>query len=573
MSAPPSRRRPWVIGSTLGVGALLVLLIWAMVNYLAWRHHQRFDWTGAELYTLSEKSKRVVAELDRDIDLVTVIDPGSELFTQVDELLDRYVAANPSRVSRRDLDAARDRLELEQMVERYGIERRNVLVVASGDDRRIIQEFELAEYAYDGMPGQAPSVAEFRGEKMITGAILALVEARKPRILITTGHGELTLEPTADGAGLSQLRDLVGGDNFEIESWSSIAAESVPAGTDLVLVAGPRRPFLPSEVAMFQRYVAEGGRMLLLLDPALDGQATGVVDLGLSSWLVQLGIELRPDLVLDPTSAMPFYGPEALYTASYGQHPIVEGLESGQLPVLLPIARSVTRTAPAPDGVELDELVFTSDAGWGETDLASLDGVAPGGEDLLGPVPLAVAATVTARVAEEPAAPKLGSSELEQVDSVGGSAVDAAAEAVSEATGSGLVADEPAAPTVDADTVADPAADLAADAAADPVPVFEPDVEPAVSDPDAAGRLVVIGDSDFASDAQLANGANGILLLNAFNWLVEREQLLDIEGRKPNSTRLELPPGEMWSLVLVVLLLMPGLAVAFGIWTTLRRRR
>ncbi|MEM1178694.1 MAG: hypothetical protein AAGM22_10145 [Acidobacteriota bacterium] len=88
-----------------------------------------------------------------------------------------------------------------------------------------------------------------------------------------------------------------------------------------------------------------------------------------------------------------------------------------------------------------------------------------------------------------------------------------------------------------------------------------------------AGRLAVIGDVDFATDAQLANVANNTLLLNVVNWLVEREQLIDIEARKPDKTRLTLSGGELTSLYLIVLLLMPGAAVITGIWVAMQRRR
>ena len=98
-----------LMGGLLGVvagGLILVLALFAMVNYLALRHYQRFDWTGSKLYTLSEKSENVLKDLQKDIELVVVLNPGSQNYTAVDELLDRYVAANPQRISRRDLDAA-----------------------------------------------------------------------------------------------------------------------------------------------------------------------------------------------------------------------------------------------------------------------------------------------------------------------------------------------------------------------------------------------------------------------------------------------------------------------------------
>lgn len=538
-----NRQQGWVETTTLSAGVLIVLAIFAMANYLSMRHYQRFDATSSKLYTLSEKTENVLRDLDRDIDLVVLLNPASELYTAIDELLDRYVAANPARLERRDLDAARDLLELQQLIDRYGIERDNVIIVASEDDKRVIGEFELATYDYSGAQmGQPPAIDELKGEQQITSAILSLVEAEKPKLVFTTGHGEARLEPElGDARSLSQARDLLGKDNFDIEEWSSLGQDAVPEGTDLLVVAGPTTNFLEPELQLFSEYLESGGRMLLLLDPVFNADGTALVELGLADWLAGYGVELRQDLVIDPSSDLPFFGAETLFTDSYGNHPIVDSLEQTRTRVLLPLVRSVAASDAPPANVELTELVLTSEAGWAETDLVNLDQVAPDdGTDRLGPVPIAVAATIA-------------------------SATEAN-EAI-EATDDGALA-----PSETGDVAT---GDIGGDVQSGDVQsgdVQSGDAPPASSESDDS-RLVVFGDLDFASDAQLANGANGVLLLNAFNWLVEREQLIEIEARKPEKTRLTMAGGELTSLYLIVLLMMPGAAIITGVWIAMQRRR
>ena len=84
---------------------------------------------------------------------------------------------------------------------------------------------------------------------------------------------------------------------------------------------------------------------------------------------------------------------------------------------------------------------------------------------------------------------------------------------------------------------------------------------------------MVFGDADFAGDAQIANGANAALLLNTLNWLIEREQLVAIEPRRPEQTSLTLTTDEVRSIWWLSLLLMPGAAIAAGVMVYLRRRR
>ncbi len=534
-----SSRNRWIAGSTLGAGVALVLALFVMVNYLALRHYKRFDWTRDKIYSLSEKSLAVVRGVDREVDLVAVLAPDSPIYGPVTELLSSYAAANP-KLRKREVDPAKNLIEAQRLVERYAIDRDNVVIVASGDDRRVIGEFELAEYDYSGTQfGQPPTMSEFKGEQLITSAILALIEAEKPRVLFTTGHGEAALE-RGSLRSLSQARDLLGGDNFEIETWSPLGKNAVPEGTDLVVIAGPTTNFLPPELEVLSAYLDAGGRLLVLLDPVFAEGSSRPVDLGLGDWLRGYGVEIRADVVVDPSSELPFFGPETIFTDAYGSHPIVEALDQRRTRVLMPLARSVSRSGDVPAGVEVAELVKTSDAGWGETDLEALDQVAPGEGDVEGPVTLAVA------VSFRPSA-----SAADEGDGNETATAESAGEGAEEAEeGEGEEAGEDAEGGEDGDAAGDAAGDGAPEA-----------------------RLVVFGDFDFASDAQIANGDNAVLLLNALNWLVKREELIDIEARKPEQTTLAMSTGELQQVYLLVLGILPGLAIAFGVWVYLRRRR
>jgi len=92
--------------------------------------------------------------------------------------------------------------------------------------------------------------------------------------------------------------------------------------------------------------------------------------------------------------------------------------------------------------------------------------------------------------------------------------------------------------------------------------------------PDGAKwRLVVFGDSDFATNGQLANVGNPTLVANAFNWLLERQNLLGIGPKKPEQVRLTLTPGELAAITWGTMLGLPALAVGAGVLVWARRRR
>jgi ABC-type uncharacterized transport system involved in gliding motility auxiliary subunit len=512
MAAPT--RKQIVQSSTLGAGVILVAALVLLGNYFAWKYHKRFDWTGSKLYTLSEKSANVIKALDKDIEAVIFMRPSEELFAPTEELLERYASASP-RIKVRTVDPDKNLAETQQVAQRYGLKNANVVVFDNGKDRRVIETSDLAEFDYSGMQmGEGPRMTGFKGEQRFTGAILELEEAKKPKILFTTGHGERSLDGF-DQDGLSQTQDLLGKDNFDLQSWASLGKNAVPEGTDLVVIAGPTSGFTAPELTALSAYLAQGGRLLAMIDPTLPGGSTALVDTGLRDFLAGWGVKLGDDIVVDPSNPLPFFGAETIFSSSYGDHPITRSLQQAQVPSVLALARSVGKAA-APAGYEVMDLVKTSAEGWAETDLAALKAVKKDPQDGAGPVTLAVAV--------EPAgeAPK------------------------------------PPAPEEDDDAIAPPKP-------------AEPAKDPAAEAKKA--RLVVFGDSDFATNAQIASAGNATLLNDTFNWLVARQQALGIAAKTPEQVRLSLTSGQLSGIFWTVIGLLPLASVVAGVAVYLRRRR
>ncbi|MEM7482247.1 MAG: GldG family protein [Acidobacteriota bacterium] len=489
--------RALAIGSKSLALVLLAVLL-AIVNYFGWKYHQRSDWTSTQLYSLSERTENLLGGLDQDVEAVVFLDPLDPLYSPVTEILARYEAAS-SRFSVRSIDAARNPLEAQALAERYDLASDAVVLVGQ-DDRQVILRDDLADFDYSGIQqGRPPEVSAFRGEGRFTGALIDLVEKRRPKVRFTTGHGEI-VGGSAAGSSLTVLRRLLTDDNFEIEEWASLGQGSVPEDTDLLVIAGPGSGFAPPELDVFDRYLSDGGRMLVLLDPVLAPTGDGsLLDVGLEGWLEGWGIEVGKNVVVDPAGVLPFFGPETLFISNFDRHPITRSVDDGGLAVLVSLARSVA-AGTAPEGFRATELLRTSSEGWGESDIASVE---RGEGDLFGPVPLGV-------VVEESKVP-----EAEEIDGEGG-------------------------------------------------------------DPSSSGptRLVVFGDSDFAADQLLqARDANVVLLIDALNWLVERESLLGIPPKEPERVRLSMTGTELAWTIAFALLVLPGLGIILGVVMYRRRRR
>lgn len=489
--------------STLGAAALLVLALCVLVNYFGWKYYQRWDWTSGEIYTLSEQSRNILGDLDRDIKATVFMDPQEEGYQQATELLSRYEAASP-RIRVQEVDPAKDMARAQELLNQGSI---NVVIFDSGEDRRIVETGDLIEYDYSGMQmGQQPEIRAFKGEQAFTAAILGLAEGVRRRVVFTVGHGEADVDDPS-GAGLAGVKALLERNNFEVARWESLADPTVPADTELLIIAGPKTAFTPPEAEAVGAYLDGRGRLLAMLDPRFTPLG-GLTATGLEDVLAANGVELGADIVVDPSGAVPFFGAETLFASRFGDHPASKPLADVGVSVILPLARSLATTEV--EGRTTSVLLETSDEGWGERDLDSLDQVDRDDGDLPGPVPLAIAVEATAEAPENV---------VEAVD----------AEAEEEAT---------------EDEAAD-AEDL---------------------------RMVVIGDSDFITDNQVANAGNAILFDTAVNWLVERQAAVAIPPRTPEQTKLNLTQsqisGARWLTVAIVPLAMLG--AGFAVY---RRRR
>ncbi len=88
-------------------------------------------------------------------------------------------------------------------------------------------------------------------------------------------------------------------------------------------------------------------------------------------------------------------------------------------------------------------------------------------------------------------------------------------------------------------------------------------------------RLVVVGDSFFVSNGALQSGLGGNVdfMLSAVNWLLEREQLLEIAPRRPDRLELALDRGRARLLFLLCVVGLPAVAGGVGALVWWRRRR
>ena len=532
--------------ASAGLAILAAAAVFVLVNYLGARHYKRWDWTSSGLYSLSEKSRQILAEAAKrkePIQVTAVLAQGSQEQEMVRELLENYRGACPV-MTIEYLDPAANPLKAEALVKRLGLQSDKVVVFESAGRSKQVDITEFLDYDFSaaGMGGP-PRIRGFKGEQAFTGAVLSVTEPTQTTVCFSTGHEELSWQRT-DEQGLSRLADFLKSGNYKLEDWDSLGGAPVPASCAALVVAGPRRALLDSEAREIGAYLHRGGRLLALLDPELTRDGT-ILDSGLEGVLKNEGVELGRDLVVDrgdPTIILLGAGPETLVIRDLPSHPVTRNL-SGTA-AILPITRSVTPVAPAPAGVTVTSIARTSQDGWAERNLASLStGIRKEADDLAGPVSVGVAVEAAAEAA--PAAQA----------ATGNSPAPAAAGAAGGASGAAAAAGNGSA------QAANGAGTNGATGTADGAGAAAPKT-----------RIVVFGDADFASNAALLRLGNLDLALNSVYWLTERPALLGMEPREPEQVVLSMTPEQARNLVLLVLLGLPAIAAVGGLSVWWQRR-
>jgi ABC-type uncharacterized transport system involved in gliding motility auxiliary subunit len=86
------------------------------------------------------------------------------------------------------------------------------------------------------------------------------------------------------------------------------------------------------------------------------------------------------------------------------------------------------------------------------------------------------------------------------------------------------------------------------------------------------GRLVVVGDYDFATNRYVAEFFNADLLLNMINWLVGEEQFISIDRKLPRASRAAMTIDQFRNFRFLSLFVLPEAILLAGLLVWWRRR-
>jgi ABC-type uncharacterized transport system involved in gliding motility auxiliary subunit len=371
-------------GANVAVALVLAAALVVMANWLANKYPRRHDFVQtSDLYKLSEKTKSVLRALETNAHFYVFSNPqDSELYDKLERLLRAYQDVTP-RVSFTMVDSIRDIARLRKLVRELSVDEPDTVVLMYGDQKKLLTEMDLADYRFThdyNTGGQIKNLRTFKAEQAFTSALLELMHPVKLTARFTVKHGEKSIY-TYGADGLSEARRFLQRDNLEAEPLELVTLHELSqSNCNLLIIAGPTKPLLEAEVNIVRRYLLQGGRAMVLLDPELKS--------GLEELLTEFNVKVGNNVVVDPERRLPNASPLQLVAGLYGDHPITRRLQTFTMFFL---ARSVSIRDPRNTVNVGDELIMTGRRGWGETRTDGDTFRFDEGEDLRGPVSVGVA--------------------------------------------------------------------------------------------------------------------------------------------------------------------------------------
>ncbi|HYW20747.1 MAG TPA: Gldg family protein [Nodularia sp. (in: cyanobacteria)] len=504
-------RRSTQVSTNALISIVAVFVILGLLNFLGTRYNLRQDLTEAQLFTLAPQSQELVRGLPQSVK-VWVFDVNRN--PQDRELLENY-----RRQSENFQFEYIDPQANPTLANKFGVKNYGEVYLESGDNRQLVQTLTVDE-----------RLSEIR----LTNRLQQITTTTTSSVYFLQGHGEQVM--TSGQEGISQAIQGLVDRNYIALPLNLVEKSQIPEDADVVVVAGPKRELFDNEVKALQDFLNRGGNALLMIDPD--------TETNLDSLLQEWGINLTNRLAVDVSGTGVGLGPAVPIVTDYGQHPIAKEFGNGLS--FYRLARPLEITPVA--GIAATPLLQTKPypQSWAESDLKS-EKLEFNQTDIPGPLTLAVALTKTIPATTNPT-PSPTPSPSEETNPT---PLASPSPSPSDETNPTPTASPTPSPTMEGETNSTPS------------------TEDKSKEPQIESRLVVIGDSDFATDGLFQQQLNGDVFLNSVTWLSQQDQQpLSIRPKEEKNRRINLNIVQANLLTLSSLLLVPlmGLVTAAIIW-------
>ena len=264
----------------LTIGVLIAVILVNTVVGLLCERMPSLDLTENKIYALSEDSRDLLRELNKNVRIIVCYDEdslrSSEYGRQTDELLHQYENTS-SMVQVQFADLLKEP-EISQQYSDYGVKQGSILICSDQRtkaitlDDCITQEQDASGYGY--------SVSS-DAEQELTAAIAYVTEDSVVEVSVLTGHNE---------EGCEDILNYLNENNYSVQT-QNIATEEISPDAVEVFLFAPMTDFSQKELAKLDRFLDNDGNFgkTLVYVASYDQPELPNLEAFLAEWGMQVG--------------------------------------------------------------------------------------------------------------------------------------------------------------------------------------------------------------------------------------------------------------------------------------------
>jgi len=360
-SFSPARR--FGIGLNMLLRTAFVLAVLVMAVYLSGRYFHRAYLSSITRNELSPLTVNFIKSITNRVKVTLYFDRESALYSDVHSLLKEYHNVNP-RITVQTVDYLRDATEATQVKAAYKLANAQGkddkdLVIFDCEDRvkvinaRVLEEVKIEEVTNTKEREFRRRPIAFRGEMMFTAMLLTVTQSKPMKAMFLTGHGEHRFDDPDAVSGYEKFGLAMQLNCITNATISLLGTNPVPEDCNLLIIAGPTKALAPSELERIQNYLDEGGRMLVMFNPA-----QSVPQTGLEGLLVRYDLLVGDGSVVEPEQTEK--GMDVVISA-YKTHPLVNPLLGSGLQMIRPRPlKDMNSQNAAADAPKVTTIAFSS---------------------------------------------------------------------------------------------------------------------------------------------------------------------------------------------------------------------
>lgn len=353
-----------------GIVIAAVIVVNMIVGEIPSQYTQ-LDVSEEKLYTITDDTKDLLKNLEKEVTLYQVVQSGREDDT-IEKLLERYEDASSKITVEK-----KDPVVNPAFVSSYTSDQltNNSIIVVCGDKNKVVDYNDMYETSID-YNTLSYNTTGFDGEGQLTSAISYVTSDNLPILYVVEGHGETALD--------SGMEDAFKKDNIDIQSLNLLTEGQVPEDADCIMINSPSSDISTDERDYIIDYLENGGKALIFSD--YTDQEMPNFDQVLESY----GIKRAEGIVLEGDSQhfiaqTPYY-----LVPNIVSNDITGDMASSGYYVLAPVAQGIQTMEDIRDTLTIESLLTTSDSAYSKVNVDS-GTLEKESEDLDGPFDIGVA--------------------------------------------------------------------------------------------------------------------------------------------------------------------------------------